>query len=201
MPAAPTTVTSRHGRSATALAKAPRSMRSSSRAADERRVEAARVRRARPRSRRARSRRRPAPLFPLTVELVARLEHRRVRDEPAGRVADQDLAGARRLLESLRNVDGVARHEHLSAGAVAGDDLAGVDADRMPMRTPSSRSSSSLSGASASRSSVAARTARSASSSCSSGSRRRPSPRRRCTSPPCRRGARAPRTSARTSAT
>ena len=40
--------------------------------------------------------------------------------------AEQDLAGRRRLLETRRDVDRVARHEPLLR---AGDDLAGVDAD------------------------------------------------------------------------
>jgi hypothetical protein len=42
---------------------------------------------------------------------------------------DEDLAGARSFLETLRDVDGVSRDEQLAAGAVAGHDLAGVHAD------------------------------------------------------------------------
>ena len=62
-------------------------------------------------------------------QLVARLEQHRVVDKAARVVADEDLAGARGLFEPLGDVDRVAGDEHLSTGAVAGDDLAGVDAD------------------------------------------------------------------------
>ena len=43
-------------------------------------------------------------------------------------VADQDLSGARSLLQPGRDVHGVARHERLSAGRVARDHLAAVHA-------------------------------------------------------------------------
>ena len=65
----------------------------------------------------------------LQRQLVARLEHDRVLDESSRRLADEDLACARRLLEALRDVDRVARDEHLSTCAVARDYLAAVDAD------------------------------------------------------------------------
>ena len=67
--------------------------------------------------------------LPFNGQLIARLEHRRVRHQPTGALPKENLAGARRLFESLRNVDGIAGNEHLSAGPVAGDDLAGIDAD------------------------------------------------------------------------
>ena len=43
--------------------------------------------------------------------------------------ADQDLAGCRRLLQAGGDVDRIARHERLSGGGVARDDVAGVHAD------------------------------------------------------------------------
>jgi hypothetical protein len=43
--------------------------------------------------------------------------------------ADQNLARARRLLEPLGDVNGVAGHEPLTGCGVARDDLAGVDAE------------------------------------------------------------------------
>ncbi len=44
-------------------------------------------------------------------------------------LAEKDLAGRRVLLEPGGDVDGVARHERLPGGRVAGHDLAGVHAD------------------------------------------------------------------------
>jgi hypothetical protein len=65
----------------------------------------------------------------LQSELVARLEHDGVLDQLARRLTEQDLARAGGFLQPLRDVDGVARRKHLSAGAVPGDHLAGVDPD------------------------------------------------------------------------
>ncbi len=52
-----------------------------------------------------------------------------VAGEPVGRVGDEDLARLRGRLESLRDDDRVARDERLAARRIAGDDLAGADAD------------------------------------------------------------------------
>ncbi len=65
----------------------------------------------------------------LRVERIVRLEDGGVLDELARRVSDEDLAGARSFLETLRDVDGVPRDEELTAGAVPGYDLARVHAD------------------------------------------------------------------------
>ena len=70
-----------------------------------------------------------------------RLDRDGVPHEPVGRLAEQHLARRGRLLEPGGDVDRVAEHdrvargEHLAPGSVAGDDLAGVDAD--PHRDPS----------------------------------------------------------------
>ncbi len=111
-------------------------VRELSRPADERRVEPARDRR------RAGDRLDDAPrldrqALPLGGHRGHRLELGRVVDEAARRLADQDLVGRRRLLESLRGVDRVARDE--CRAAVARDDLAAVDADADPQRRPALR--------------------------------------------------------------
>ena len=57
-----------------------------------------------------------------------RLGAHRVDDEPLRLCSDQDLAGAGRLLEPRRDVDGIAGRELLCGARVAGDDFAGVHA-------------------------------------------------------------------------
>ena len=57
----------------------------------------------------------------LDLDLVAR--------EAVGQGPEDDLAGTRRLLEPRRRVDRVAGDQPLPGAGVAGDDLAGVDAD------------------------------------------------------------------------
>ena len=70
----------------------------------------------------------------LELHRLHRLDEHRIRDEPVGRVAEQDLAGAGCGLESLRGGDGSAGRERLPVGRIPGDDLAGVDPgpDREP---------------------------------------------------------------------
>ena len=95
----------------------------------------------------------------------ARLDDDRVAYQPMRRLPDQDLVRRRRLLEALGDVDGLSGDEQMPLRVVAGDHLAGVDADPVASRTPQPASSSRLRMASASRISTAARTARRASSS------------------------------------
>ena len=64
----------------------------------------------------------------LERERLDRLDVHGVPDQPVGRVPEQDLAGAGRLLEAGRDVDGVARREPLARARVARHHLAGVDA-------------------------------------------------------------------------
>ena len=124
-----------------------------------------------PRSPRARSRQRTGSLLPFRPRARPGARARpRSRRAAACRLAD---AGSRpvRAASSSRfaTLTGVAGDEHLPAGAVAGDDLARVDADADPdahaelalelLVQPGQRLAHL----------VAARTARSASSSCSSG--------------------------------
>ena len=59
----------------------------------------------------------------------ARLDDDRVAHEPVRRLPDQDLVRRRRLLEALGDVDGLSGDEQMSLRVVAGDHLAGVDAD------------------------------------------------------------------------
>ena len=70
-----------------------------------------------------------AVLLPLDGERLAGSSHYRVADDTRGRLADEDLAGACGLLDSLREIDRVAGHEPVTCGWVARDHLAGVDAD------------------------------------------------------------------------
>jgi hypothetical protein len=69
------------------------------------------------------------------LRLALRLERRgllgldRIADQAVGRLADQDLAGSRALLEPGRDVDGVAGNERGVGRGAAGHDLAGVHAD------------------------------------------------------------------------
>jgi hypothetical protein len=65
----------------------------------------------------------------LELQLGHRLDHDRVADEAVRRVADQRLACRGRAFEPGGDVDGVARHERVAGGRVAGDDLAGVEPD------------------------------------------------------------------------
>ena len=97
-------------------------------AADQRRVESACVR-AGTLDHREHVPSRVRIALPLQLQLLARLQHDGVLDEPACRIADEDLTCARGLLEALRDVDGIAGDEHLPAGPVARDDLTRVDAD------------------------------------------------------------------------
>ena len=62
----------------------------------------------------------------LEIERCHLLDADRVADQPVRLHADQHLAGPGGLLEPRRDVHGVARDDRL---ALAGDDLAGVDAD------------------------------------------------------------------------
>ena len=59
----------------------------------------------------------------------ARLDDDRVAHEPVRRLPDQDLVRRRRLLEALGDVDGLSGDEQMPLRVVAGDHLAGVDAD------------------------------------------------------------------------
>src|SRR3954454_11800251 len=52
-----------------------------------------------------------------------------VAHEPPRRVADQDLAGSRSLLQPRRDVDGIAGDERVRPLDLAGKNLAGVHAD------------------------------------------------------------------------
>ncbi len=63
----------------------------------------------------------------LQVERIERLCEHRVAHEPMGRVSDQDLAGARRRFEALRDDDGLTRDERVASGRISGDDLPRVD--------------------------------------------------------------------------
>ena len=126
-------------------------------------------RRAKPSARSSTDTRRHAgtrSVFPFSSSGSTGLDLDGVADEPVGEVADQDVARGGRLLEAGRDVHRVARDEPLTGGRVAGDDLAGVDADAdcepdAPAPVRARRSAR----ASAARMSAAARTARSASSS------------------------------------
>jgi hypothetical protein len=62
------------------------------------------------------------------VELAHRLHAHGVSDEAQGGVADEDLAGVGRLLETGGDVDRVPRDERLPGRRIAGDHLAHVDA-------------------------------------------------------------------------
>src|SRR5439155_9788700 len=64
----------------------------------------------------------------LELERIDRLDLHGIPDEPVRGVAEEDLSGRRRLLESFRDIDGIAGCEALAAGGVAGNDFAGVDA-------------------------------------------------------------------------
>ena len=65
--------------------------------------------------------------FALQFERFHGVDVNRVTDERACLAADQDLAGRRRLLETSRHVDRVARDERLALAPH--DNLAGVDPD------------------------------------------------------------------------
>ena len=68
-----------------------------------------------------------------------------VLDQRIGRLADQDVPGPGGLLEAFGEHDGLAGDEGLAAAGVAGDDLAGVDADPHLQVEPERCSSSSFS--------------------------------------------------------
>ena len=125
----------------------------------------------------------------LERERLDRLDVHGVADQLVGRVPEQDLAGAGRLLEAGRDVDGVARREPLARArspAITSPVLTPV---RTAIFTPRSATRSTLRRASASRISTAARTARSASSSCTTGMPKTAmtaSPTNFSTVPPCR---------------
>jgi hypothetical protein len=69
--------------------------------------------------------------LPLRVDRFDRLGLDRLGHEPVGLLAEQDLAGRRRLLESRRDVDRVARDERLAVPATTSPVLT-------PMRSSSS---------------------------------------------------------------
>ena len=154
--------------------KASRSRRSSPLATDQRHGRPRSTSAARPGSRTA-ARPRTRLALPFTASGSTSSASTASRTSAIRLGADQDLAGPRRLLQPRSDVDRVAV---ASRSAVPGDHLARVHADAERESRPSRRSSS-FSVAIAARSSTAARTARRASSSCSTGTRRRPSPRRR----------------------
>ncbi len=66
---------------------------------------------------------------PFEGERLERLGPDRVPCEPERLRPDEDLAGGRRTLEPLRDVHCRTGDEGVAAGRVAGDDIAGVDAD------------------------------------------------------------------------
>ena len=77
---------------------------------------------------RAAATRAPAPPCPWRRGGSSRLDDDGVAHQPVRALAEQDLAGAARLLEPRGRVHGVAGRDRLLA-RVAGDDLAGVHAD------------------------------------------------------------------------
>lgn len=109
------------------------------------------------------------PRLPLQLERPERLCPHRIPDQRKGRLPDDGLARCGGLLKPRGDIHGVPRGEGLPLSGVAGHDVAGVDAVRRAITTPSSRSSASLSAAIRSCSSLAARTALRASSSRSVG--------------------------------
>ena len=70
------------------------------------------------------------------LQRLDRLHLDRVPDESVGRVAEENLEGGCRLLESRSGVDGVPRDETLTRARIAGDDLAGVHAGPVAQRHP-----------------------------------------------------------------
>ena len=126
-PAAPRTVKRWHARSSTARRYACSRAASSRAAPDHRRVEPAGATRRIPgQSHESVS----GDLLALALE-AQRLEGfdlDRVSHEPVRRVAEEDLARGRGLLEPLGDVDGVAGCESLAPSGVAGNHLARVDA-------------------------------------------------------------------------
>ncbi len=66
--------------------------------------------------------------LPLQLERLDLLDVDVVAYEAVGEVSEQDLLGARSLLEPRGDVHGVPRHEPLARGGIARDDLAGVHA-------------------------------------------------------------------------
>ena len=75
----------------------------------------------------------PAPFglfaFALGGEAFEGADGHGVFDQRVGGLADQDVAGGGGLLEAFGEHDGLAGDEGMAAARVAGDDLAGVDAD------------------------------------------------------------------------
>ena len=65
----------------------------------------------------------------LTVATARSLDQDSVAHEHVRRLPDQDLVRLRRLLEALGDVDGLSGDEEVPLRVVAGDHLAGVDAD------------------------------------------------------------------------
>src|SRR5439155_14787486 len=67
--------------------------------------------------------------FALDLERLERPGLNRVFDERIGRLADQDRAVGRRLLQPLREIDRIPGDERLAVRRVSGDDGPRVDAD------------------------------------------------------------------------
>jgi hypothetical protein len=67
--------------------------------------------------------------FPFRGDGLDEVEHGACAREPFRCSADDDLARPRRLLQPLRDIDGVARHKVVAAAPVARDHLPGVDPD------------------------------------------------------------------------
>ena len=129
IPGGPSTVTSRHRRSETALVErgphASRARRAGRRAARRAAARSA----ARPR-RRARGWYAGTRLgLPLQRKRLDALDLDRVAGERERPLAEQDLARAGRLLEPGGDVDRVAGRQPLAGVSLSGHDLAGVDAD------------------------------------------------------------------------
>ena len=148
-PAAPTTVTSSQAGPVRTRSQAAASEASSCSSTDERLVEAALATSAETRYEPPGGHGSP---LPLSVERLDGLDLHSVLHQTERRLAEQDLARLRRLLEPRGDVDGVPCREPLRG---AGHHLAGVDADPPLDAELGERP----------RISAAARTARSASSS------------------------------------
>src|SRR5207244_1349766 len=66
--------------------------------------------------------------LPLQGQRLDGLDQHRVPDEAVRLFADQDLAGARRGLQPLRDRDGLPGRKRLALARISGNDLARVDA-------------------------------------------------------------------------
>ncbi len=125
-PASPITVTSLQRRASIGFAECLRELRELVRSTHHRRVEAPWPLGVAPHADEAESRH--ALGLSLQLERLDLLHVDVVTYEPVRQVPEQDLLGARRLLQARRDVHGVPDHEPLARRRVAGDDLTRVHA-------------------------------------------------------------------------